>query len=114
MICVSSWKLAPVASNARGLVLIVVGSMYPDILRIYIQKCKNTGDKPFGVNVRMLYPHIELLMAKIIEEGIKIVFTSLGNPKNYTCFLKDKGIAVLHAVSSIKFALKAQASGIIF
>ena len=86
--------------------------MYPDVLRTHIQKCKNATDKPFGVNVPMLYPDIEILMAIIIEEGVKIVFTSAGNPKKWTSFLKEKGITVVHVVSSVKFALKAEDAGV--
>ena len=112
MIWVSGWKLASAVSNAGGLGLIGAGSMYPDVLRTHIQKCKNATDKPFGVNVPMLYPDIEILMAIIIEEGVKIVFTSAGNPKKWTSFLKEKGITVVHVVSSVKFALKAEDAGV--
>ena len=112
MIWVSGWKLASAVSNAGGLGLIGAGSMYPDILREHIQKCKKATDKPFGVNVPMLYPDIEKIMEIIIEEGVKIVFTSAGNPKTWTSFLKEKGITVVHVVSSVKFALKAEAAGV--
>jgi len=112
MIWVSGWKLASAVSNAGGLGLIGAGSMYPEVLRTHIQKCKNATDKPFGVNVPMLYPDIEILMAIIIEEGVKIVFTSAGNPKKWTSFLKEKGITVVHVVSSVKFALKAEDAGV--
>lgn len=112
MIWVSGWKLASAVSNAGGLGLIGAGSMYPDVLREHIQKCKNATNKPFGVNVPMLYPDIEKIMDIIIEEGVKIVFTSAGNPKTWTTFLKDKGITVVHVVSSVKFALKAEAAGV--
>lgn len=112
MIWVSGWKLASAVSNAGGLGLIGAGSMYPDVLRTHIQKCKNATDKPFGVNVPMLYPDIEIVMAIIIEEGVKIVFTSAGNPKKWTSFLKEKGITVVHVVSSVKFALKAEDAGV--
>lgn len=112
MIWVSGWKLASAVSNAGGLGLIGAGSMYPEVLRTHIQKCKNATDKPFGVNVPMLYPDIEIVMAIIIEEGVKIVFTSAGNPKKWTSFLKDKGITVVHVVSSVKFALKAEDAGV--
>ena len=112
MIWVSGWKLASAVSNAGGLGLIGAGSMYPEVLRTHIQKCKNATDKPFGVNVPMLYPDIEIVMAIIIEEGVKIVFTSAGNPKKWTSFLKEKGITVVHVVSSVKFALKAQDCGV--
>ena len=112
MIWVSGWKLASAVSNAGGLGLIGSGSMYPDVLREHIQKCKKATDKPFGVNVPMLYPQIEEIMNIIVEEGVKIVFTSAGNPKTWTSFLKEKGITVVHVVSSVKFALKAEAAGV--
>lgn len=108
----SGWKLASAVSNAGGLGLIGAGSMYPDILREHIQKCKKATNKPFGVNVPMLYPDIEKIMDIIIEEGVKIVFTSAGNPKTWTSFLKEKGITVVHVVSSVKFALKSEAAGV--
>ncbi|WP_440121918.1 NAD(P)H-dependent flavin oxidoreductase [Tenacibaculum sp. Ill] len=112
MIWVSGWKLASAVSNAGGLGLIGAGSMYPEVLREHIQKCKKATDKPFGVNVPMLYPDIEKIMDIIVEEGVKIVFTSAGNPKTWTSFLKEKGIKVVHVVSSVKFALKAEAAGV--
>jgi enoyl-[acyl-carrier protein] reductase II len=112
MIWVSGWKLASAVSNAGGLGLIGAGSMYPEVLREHIQKCKKATDKPFGVNVPMLYPQIEEIMDIIVEEGVKIVFTSAGNPKTWTSFLKDKGITVVHVVSSVKFALKSEAAGV--
>ncbi len=112
MIWVSGWKLASAVSNAGGLGLIGAGSMYPDVLREHIQKCKKATDKPFGVNVPMLYPDIEKIMDIIVEEGVKIVFTSAGNPKTWTSFLKEKGITVVHVVSSVKFALKSEAAGV--
>ncbi|MCD8454959.1 DUF561 domain-containing protein [Tenacibaculum finnmarkense genomovar ulcerans] len=112
MVWVSGWKLASAVSNAGGLGLIGAGSMYPEVLREHIQKCKKATDKPFGVNVPMLYPDIQKTMDIIIEEGVKIVFTSAGNPKTYTAFLKEKGITVVHVVSSVKFALKAEAAGV--
>ncbi|TDQ27579.1 NAD(P)H-dependent flavin oxidoreductase [Tenacibaculum caenipelagi] len=112
MIWVSGWKLASAVSNAGGLGLIGSGSMYPEVLREHIQKCKKATDKPFGVNVPMLYPEIEKIMDIIVEEGVKIVFTSAGNPKTWTSFLKEKGITVVHVVSSVKFALKAEAAGV--
>ena len=108
MIWNSGYKLASAVSNAGGLGLIGAGSMYPEVLREHIQKCKKATSKPFGVNVPMLYPNIEEIMQIIIEEGVKIVFTSAGNPKIWTSFLKEKGITVVHVVSSSKFALKAQ------
>ncbi len=112
MIWNSGWRLASAASNSGILGLIGAGSMYPDVLREHIQKCKKATDKPFGVNVPMLYPNIEEIMTIIVEEGIKIVFTSAGNPKTWTKWLQDKGITVVHVVSSVKFALKAQDAGV--
>lgn len=112
MIWNSGYKLACAVSNAGGLGLIGAGSMYPDVLREHIQKCKKATDKPFGVNVPMLYPNIEEIMNIIVEEGVKIVFTSAGNPKTWTAFLKEHGITVVHVVSSSKFALKAQEAGV--
>jgi len=112
MIWNSGYKLASVVSNAGGLGLIGAGSMYPEVLREHIQKCKKATDKPFGVNIPMLYPNIEELMTIIVEEGVKIVFTSAGNPKTWTSFLKEKGITVVHVVSSSVFALKAQDAGV--
>lgn len=112
MIWNSGYKLAAAVSNAGGLGLIGAGSMYPEVLREHIQKCKKVTDKPFGVNVPMLYPNIEEIMNIIVEEGVKIVFTSAGNPKTWTSWLKEKGITVVHVVSSTKFALKAQEAGV--
>lgn len=112
MIWNSGYKLASAVSNAGGLGLIGAGSMYPDVLREHIQKCKKATDKPFGVNVPMLYPNIEEIIQIIIEEGVKIVFTSAGNPKTWTSHLKQNGITVVHVVSSSKFALKAQEAGV--
>ena len=112
MIWVSGYKLASAVSNAGGLGLIGAGSMYPDVLREHIQKCKKATDKPFGVNVPMLYPNVEEIMNIIVDEGVKIVFTSAGNPKTWTSYLKEKGITVVHVVSSVKFALKAQEAGV--
>ena len=112
MIWNSGYKLASAVSNAGGLGLIGAGSMYPDVLREHIQKCKKVTDKPFGVNVPMLYPNIEDIIQIIIEEDVKIVFTSAGNPKTWTSYLKEKGITVVHVVSSSKFALKAQEAGV--
>lgn len=112
MIWASGYKLASAVSNAGGLGIIGAGSMYPDVLREHIQKCKKATDKPFAVNVPMLYPNIEEIMNIIVEEGVKIVFTSAGNPKTWTAFLKEKGITVVHVVSSVKFALKAQEAGV--
>ena len=112
MIWNSGWRLASAASNAGILGLIGAGSMYPDVLREHIQKCKKATNKPFGVNVPMLYPNIEEIMNIIVEEGVKIVFTSAGNPKTWTNWLQEKGIIVVHVVSSVKFALKAQDAGV--
>ena len=112
MIWNSGYKLASAVSNSGGLGLIGAGSMYPEVLREHIQKCKNATDKPFGVNVPMLYPNIEEIIQIIIEEGVKIVFTSAGNPKTWTSHLKANGITVVHVVSSSKFALKAQEAGV--
>src|SRR6059058_1900133 len=108
MIWCSGWKLASAVSNAGGLGLIGSGSMYPEVLREHIQKCKKATDKPFGVNVPLLYPDIDKHIQVILEEGVKIVFTSAGNPKTWTSILKAKGIKVVHVVSSVKFALKAE------
>jgi enoyl-[acyl-carrier protein] reductase II len=112
MVWVSGWKLASAVSNAGGLGLIGAGSMYPEVLREHIQKCKKATNKPFGVNVPMLYPQVDELMDIIIEEDVKIVFTSAGNPKTWTSFLKEKEITVVHVVSSVKFALKAELAGV--
>ena len=112
MIWNSGWRLASAVSNAGGLGLIGAGSMYPDVLLEHIQKCKKATDKPFGVNVPMLYPNIEEIIEIIINEEVKIVFTSAGNPKTHTARLKEAGITVVHVVSSVKFALKAQEAGV--
>lgn len=112
MIWNSGWRLASAASNSGILGLLGAGSMYPEVLREHIQKCKAATDHPFGVNVPMLYPNIEEIMDIIVEEGVKIVFTSAGNPKTWTKWLQDKGIIVVHVVSSVKFALKAQEAGV--
>jgi enoyl-[acyl-carrier protein] reductase II len=112
MIWNSGYKLASAVSNAGGLGLIGAGSMYPEVLREHIQKCKKATSKPFGVNVPMLYPNIEEIMKIIVEEGVKVVFTSAGNPKTWTSFLKENGITVVHVVSSSVFALKAQDAGV--
>ena len=111
MIWNSGYKLASAVSNAGGLGLIGAGSMYPEVLREHIQKCKLATSKPFGVNVPMLYPNIEEIIKIIVDEDVKIVFTSAGNPKTWTSFLKEKGITVVHVVSSSVFALKAQDAG---
>ena len=111
MIWASGWRLASAVSNAGGLGIIGSGSMYPDVLREHIQKCKAATSRPFGVNVPLLYPDIDKHIEIIIEEGVKIVFTSAGNPKTWTSVLKQKGITVVHVVSSSKFAKKAEDSG---
>jgi len=112
MIWCSGWELASAVSNAGGLGLIGSGSMYPDVLRDQIRKCKAATGKPFGVNVPLLYPNIEEHMKIIVEEGVKIVFTSAGNPKTWTNHLKEHGIKVVHVVSNVKFALKCQEAGV--
>ncbi len=112
MVWNSGWELASAVSNAGGLGLLGAGSMYPEVLREHIQKCKAATAKPFGVNVPLLYPDIDKLMQIIIEEGVQIVFTSAGNPKTWTSHLKEHGIKVVHVVSSVKFALKAQEAGV--
>lgn len=112
MIWNSGYKLASAVSNAGGLGLIGAGSMYPEILREHIQKCQKATTYPFGVNVPMLYPNVEEILKIIIEEGVKIVFTSAGNPKIWTPYLKENGITVVHVVSSSTFAIKAQEAGV--
>lgn len=112
MVWNSGWKLASASSNSGILGLIGAGSMYPDVLRKHIQKCTLATDKPFGVNVPLLYPNIEEIMQIIVEEDVKIVFTSAGNPSAWAQWLKNHGITVVHVVSSVKFALKAEACGV--
>ena len=112
MIWNSGWRLASASSNSGILGLIGAGSMYPDVLKNHIQKCKKATHQPFGVNVPMLYPNIEEIMNIIVDEGVKIVFTSAGNPKTWTSWLQQRGITVVHVVSSLKFALKAQDAGV--
>lgn len=112
MIWNSGWRLASAVSNAGGLGLIGAGSMYPEVLLEHIQKCKEATDKPFGVNIPMLYPNIEEIIEIVIKEKVPIVFTSAGNPKTYTAKLQSHGIKVAHVVSSVKFALKAQEAGV--
>ena len=112
MIWNSGWKLASAVSNSGGLGLLGAGSMYPDVLRQHIQKCKKATSHPFGVNVPMLYPNIEEIIQIIIEQGVKIVFTSAGNPKIHTERLKENNIKVAHVISSVKFAEKAQEAGV--
>jgi len=112
MVWVSGYKLASAVSNAGGLGLIGAGSMYPEVLSSHIQKCKKATDKPFGVNIPLFYPDLEEILDIVIREEVKIVFTSAGNPKLYTGFLKEKGITVVHVVSSVKFAEKSEAAGV--
>ncbi|MEY3451136.1 MAG: hypothetical protein RL711_962 [Bacteroidota bacterium] len=112
MVWCSGWKLASAVSNAGGLGLIGAGSMYPAVLRTHIQKCKLATDQPFGVNLPLLYPDIDQHVQTIIDEGVKIVFTSAGNPSTWTKLLQSHGITVVHVVSSVKFALKAQEAGV--
>ena len=112
MIWASGWRLASAVSNAGGLGIIGAGSMYPEVLREHILKCQSATDKPFAVNIPMLYPDIDKLIDIIVALGVKIVFTSAGNPKTWTSYLKEKNITVVHVVSSLKFALKAQEAGV--
>ena len=112
MIWCSGWELASAVSNAGGLGLIGSGSMYPDVLREHIRKCKNATSKPFGVNVPLLYPQTGDHIKIIIDEGVKIVFTSAGNPKKFTSYLKEKGITVVHVVANVKFAEKCEEAGV--
>jgi len=112
MIWHSGWRLASAVSNCGGLGLIGAGSMYPDVLRENIRKCRQATDKPFGVNVPMLYPNLEEIISIILEEGIRIVFTSAGNPKTYTETLQKEGLKVAHVVSSTKFAVKCEEAGV--
>ena len=112
MIWCSGWELASAVSNAGGLGLIGSGSMYPDVLRGHIRKCKAATDKPFGVNVPLLYPQTDDHIGILLEEGVKIVFTSAGNPKKYTAHLKEHGVTVVHVVANRKFALKCEEAGV--
>lgn len=112
MIWHSGWRLASAVSNCGGLGLIGAGSMYPDVLREHIQKCKQATDKPFGVNIPMLYPNLNEILEIVLQEGVKIVFTSAGNPKTYTKTLQNEGIKVGHVVSSTKFAIKCEEAGV--
>ena len=112
MIWNSGWRLASAVSNAGGLGLIGAGSMYPEVLKLHIERCKAATDKPFGVNVPLLYPNIEEIIGLILEHRVPIVFTSAGNPATHTARLKAAGIIVVHVVSSTKFALKAEAAGV--
>lgn len=112
MVWCSGWKLASAVSNAGGLGLIGAGSMRPDVLQEHIRKCKAATDKPFGVNVPLMYPDVETIMKIIVEEGVKVVFTSAGNPKAWTSFLKEKGITVVHVIANGKFAQKCEEAGV--
>lgn len=112
MVWCSGWRLAAAVSNAGGLGLLGAGSMHPETLKEHIRKCKAATDKPFGVNIPLLYPQIEEIMHLVAEEGIKIVFTSAGNPKTWTGWLKERGITVVHVVSSSKFAKKCEEAGV--
>ena len=112
MIWCSGWELASAVSNAGGLGLIGSGSMYPEVLRDHIRKCKQATDKSFGVNVPLLYPDIEQHLEILVEEGVKIVFTSAGNPAKYTGWLKDRGMTVVHVVANTKFAKKCEDAGV--
>ena len=112
MIWTSGWRLASAVSNAGGLGLIGAGSMYPEVLREHIQKCKKATDKPFGVNVPLLYPDIDKIIQILIEEKVQIVFSSAGNPSTWTATLKEEGMTVVHVVSSVKFAKKAEQAGV--
>lgn len=111
MIWTSGWRLASAVSNAGGLGLIGAGSMYPQVLLEHIRKCKNATSRPFGVNVPLLYPDVDKIMNIIVDENVKIVFTSAGNPSTWTGFLKERGITTVHVVSSVKFAKKAEQAG---
>ena len=112
MIWTSGWRLASAVSNAGGLGLIGAGSMYPEVLQEHIRKCKAATNKPFGVNVPLLYPQIDKIMNILVEEGVKIVFTSAGNPTLWTSYLKERGVTVVHVVSSVKFAKKCEQAGV--
>lgn len=112
MVWCSGWRLASAVSNAGGLGLIGSGSMHPEVLREHIRKCKAATDKPFGVNIPLMYPQIEEIMNIVADEGVKIVFTSAGNPKTWTSWLKERGITVVHVVSSSKFAVKCEEAGV--
>lgn len=112
MIWCSGWELASAVSNAGGLGIIGAGSMYPDVLRDQIRKCKAATNKPFAVNIPLLYPNIDEHMNTIVEEGVKIVFTSAGNPATWTTWLKERGLMVVHVIANTKFALKCEAAGV--
>lgn len=112
MVWCSGWRLASAVANAGGLGIIGAGSMYPAVLREHIQKCKQATDKPFAVNVPLLYPNVQEIMDVLVSEEVKIVFTSAGNPATWTSFLKEKGITVVHVIANTKFALKAEQCGV--
>jgi len=112
MVWNSGWRLAAAVSTAGGLGLIGAGSMYPNLLLEHIQKCKKATDKPFGVNIPLLYPDIKEIMQIIVDKGVKIVFTSAGDPRIWTPYLKENGITVIHVVSSVKFAIKSEQAGV--
>lgn len=112
MIWCSGWRLAAAVSNAGGLGIIGAGSMYPNVLREHLQKCKAATDKPFAVNLPLLYPDIEQHVNILIEEGVKIVFTSAGNPMTWTAKLKEHGITVVHVIANVKFAKKCEEAGV--
>lgn len=112
MVWCSGWRLASAVSNAGGLGLIGAGSMHPEVLREHIRKCKLATNRPFGVNIPLMYPQIEEIMNIVVEEGVKIVFTSAGNPKTWTPWLKERGVTVAHVVSSSKFAMKCEEAGV--
>lgn len=112
MVWCSGWELASAVSNAGGLGIIGAGSMYPDVLKMHIHKCKEATDRPFGVNIPLLYPNIQEIVDMVIAEGVRIVFTSAGNPATWTGTLKSKGITVVHVIANSKFALKAQDAGV--
>src|SRR6188472_1689219 len=112
MIWCAGWELASAVSNVGGLGIIGAGSMYPDVFRDHVRKCKASTSKPFGVNIPLMYPAIDQHMQIIIDEGVKIVFTSAGNPNVWTKTLKEKGITVVHVVSSVKFAKKCEEVGV--
>jgi enoyl-[acyl-carrier protein] reductase II len=112
MVWCSGWRLASAVSNAGGLGLIGSGSMHPETLQEHIRKCRQATNKPFGVNVPLLYPEIDKIMKIIVEEEVKIVFTAAGSPEIWTGYLKDAGVTVVHVVSSVKFASKAEKCGV--
>ena len=112
MVWCSGWRLASAVSNSGGLGLIGAGSMHPEVLRQHIRKCRAATDLPFGVNIPLMYPQIEEVMNIVVEEGVKIVFTSAGNPKTWTGWLKERGLTVVHVVSSSKFAVKSEEAGV--